>query len=238
MTSLLLALALAANTAEAKPYMWGVGGSVNTMLLPGGYPSTWSKVKKVDGETPNLSPYTNEKGYLTSPHFNDVRGDIGVGARGLFYLNGTWRGRASGQLAFGENFRNSQLMLGVDKVLGGESGAFAFMGGELGFGSQKFSSAEDSAVLKTSTFPLRAHLGGYYKINQKNAIELSLFVAAPLPMLQTLETDGGEEHEMGVGLNPLQYANFGLEASYYFGDFSAPKGGKKGKKGKKGKGRR
>jgi len=233
MTSLLVALALTANTADAKPYMWGVGGSVNTMVLPGGFPSTWSKAKKVDGETPDLGEYTNDKGYLTSPHFNDVRGDVGVGARGLFYLNGQWRGRASGQLGFGEDYRSGTLTLGVDKIVGGESGAFAFIGGELGLGSQKFSSAEDSAELKVSTFPLQMQAGGYYKINQKNAIELSLFVRAPLPMVQMLETDAGDEHEMGVGLNPLQYANFGVEMSYYFGDFSKPR-----KKKGKGKGRR
>jgi hypothetical protein len=231
MTSLLVALALTASTADAKPYMWGVGGSVNTMILPGGFPSTWSRAKKVDGEFPDAAaPYINDKGALSGPHFNDVRGDVGVGIRGLFYLNGQWRGRASGQFGFGEEYRSNTVSLGLDKILAGESGAFAFAGGELGLGNQKFTSAEDGAVMKASTFPLRANFGGYYKINKKNAIELSLFVAAPLPMLQLLNTDDGEEVEMGVGLNPLQYGNFGVEFSYYWGDFSKPR--------KKGKGRR
>jgi hypothetical protein len=224
MNSLLVALALTATTAEAKPYMWGVGGSVNTMVLPGGFPSTWSRAKKIDGEVPaEAAPYTAENGALQSPHFNDVRGDVGIGARGLFYLNGQWRGRASGQLGFGDNYRSSMVSLGADKIIAGESGAFVFVGGELGLGTQKFSSAEDSAYLKSSTFPLRANFGGYYKVNQKNVIELTVFVAAPLPMVQLLTTDAGDEVEMGVGLNPLQYANIGLEASYYFGDFSKPR---------------
>ena len=213
MTSLLVALALSATTADAKPYMWGAGGSVNTMILPGGYPSTWAKAKRQDGTIPNLAPYTNDKGSLAAPHFNEVRGDIGIGGRGLFYINGTWRGRASGQLAFGNDYRGGQLVMGI--------------------GYQRFSSAEDSAELRASTFPLRAHLGLMYKVNKTSAIELSPFVAVPLPMRQVLTTDSGEEHDMGVGLNPFQYGSIGIELSYYYGDFSKPR--KKGKKGKKGR---
>lgn len=234
MNSLLVALALTASTAEAKPYMWGVGGSVNTMVLPGGFPSTPARVKKVEGEVPDgASLYTADNGALQAPYFNDVRGDVGLGVRGLFYLNGEWRGRASGQMGFGENYRSGVVSLGIDKILAGESGAFAFAGGELGLGSQRFESAEDSAVVRASTFPLRFNVGGYYKINKKNAIELSLFAAAPLPMVQTLTTDAGDEFDVGVGFNPLLYSNFGVEMSYYWGDFSKPR--KKGKKGKKGR---
>ncbi len=236
MTSLLVALALSASTADAKPYMWGAGGTVNTMILPGGYPSTWAKAKRVDGEVPDLAPYTNDKGYLTDPYFNDVRGDVGVGARGLFYIDGTWRARATAQMAFGGDYRSGQLGLGVDKIMGGESGASLFLGADvLGIGFQKYSSAEDGATLRVSTFPIRVHGGVMYKINKKNAIELAPFVAAPLPMVQVLTTDAGEEHEMGIGLNPFQYAHLGIELSYYYGDFSKPSRGKKGKKGKKGR---
>ncbi|MBO84628.1 MAG: hypothetical protein CL927_04665 [Deltaproteobacteria bacterium] len=237
MTSLLVALALSATTADAKPYMWGAGGSVNTMILPGGYPSTWAKAKRVDGTIPNLAPYTNDNGSLAAPHFNEVRGDLGVGARGLFYINGTWRGRASGQMAFGSDYRGGHLVMGIDKIVGGESGASLLVGGDfLGIGFQRFSSAEDGAELRASTFPVRGHLGLMYKINKTSAIELSPFVALPLPLRQMLTTDAGEEHEMGVGLNPLQYGSIGIELSYYYGDFSKPsRKGKKGKKGKKGR---
>jgi hypothetical protein len=234
MTSLLVALALTASTADAKPYMWGTGGSVNTMILPGGYPSSWAQAKRTDGQVPNLAPYTNAKGRLTEPHFNEVRGDIGVGARGLMWIHGTWRGRASGQLGFGSDYRSGQVVLGIDKIIGGESGASLLVGGDfLGIGFQRFSSAEDGAELSASTFPLRGHVGLMYKIDKQNAIELSPFVALPLPMQQVLTTDAGEEHEMGIGLNPFQYGNIGIELSYYWGDFSKPN--RKGKKGKKGR---
>ena len=135
-------------------------------------------------------------------------------------------------LAFGNDYRGGQLVMGIDKILGGESGASLLVGGDfLGIGYQRFSSAEDSAELRASTFPLRAHLGLMYKVNKTSAIELSPFVAVPLPMRQVLTTDSGEEHDMGVGLNPFQYGSIGIELSYYYGDFSKPR--KKGKKGKK-----
>ena len=239
MNSVLVALALTAGTADAGPYMWGVGPSISTMVMPGEHPLSWPVAKKVDGERPAIAPYgNNDSGKLSEPYFEKVRGDVSLGAKGLFYLNKDWRGVAHGQLGFGSNYRSSQLSLGIDKIIGGESGAFAFVGGGLGVGSMKWDSTQDSAELKVKHFPLKGQVGGYYKINGKSAIELSIFAQLPMPSLQTLTTDDGTEIDMGVGLNPLAFTHFGVELTGYFGDFKAKGGGgkKKGKKkGKKGR---
>jgi hypothetical protein len=238
MNAALVALALTAGTADAGPYMWGVGPSLSTMVMPGEHPLSWPVAKKIDGDRPAVAPYgKNDSGRISEPYFEKVRGDVSVGAKGLFYLNKDWRGVAHGQFGFGSNYRSSQFSLGVDKIIGGESGAFAFVGGGLGVGSMRWESTQDSAKLKVQNFPLKAQFGGYYKINGKSAVELSIFAQLPMPSIQTLTTDDGTEIDMGVGLNPLAFTHFGLELTGYFGDFMGM-GGKMGKGGKKGKKKR
>lgn len=236
MIATLLAAALFSGAAQAEPFMWGAGPTISTMVLPGQHPLSWPQAKKVDGERPAIGVYgDNDSGRLSEPYFEKVRGDVALGGRGVMYLNRDWRGGMRGQFGFGNNYRSSQLTLEVDKVIGGESGAFAFVGGGVGIGSMRFNSAQDDAFLKARNYPLRGHVGGYYKINGKAAIELSLFAQLALPSFQTLTTAGGDEIDMGVGVNPLSYSHIGAELTAYFGDFTPPKGGKKGKKGKKGK---
>ncbi len=232
MTSILVALALSASTAEAKPYMWGVGPTVSTMVIPGQHPVSWPQSQKIDGERQDIGLYgSSDSGRLAEPYFDKVRGDVAFGGRGMLYLNSDWRGAMRGQFGFGSNYRSSQLTLEVDKILAGENGAFVFLGGGAGVGSMTFKSQEDSAYLKLRDVPLRFHGGGYYKINQKSAIELSLFFQLPIPSMQVLNTDEGNEIDMTSGVNIFSYSHFGVELTGYYGDFSKPRSGRgKGKK--------
>ena len=70
MNSVLVALALTAGTADAGPYMWGVGPSLSTMVMPGEHPLSWPVAKKIDGDRPAVAPYgKNDSGRLSEPYF-------------------------------------------------------------------------------------------------------------------------------------------------------------------------
>lgn len=252
MLSILFAMALT-STAQAQdltPPMWGVGGALGTMLIPGDFPLTNPRLKG-DATAPGVLLDENGK-TLSEDVFTGVGGDAYLGLRGMVYMNRTWRGSADFQLGFGKNYTSRQFTLEVDKTLVGEGPISAFFGAGIGMGGMTFKSAGaaedaselnaeivDSAMYKARTFPVRARVGADYRLN-KSMFELSLFGQLPLPSQQTLYYDdaagAAQEAEVGVGFNPLQYVQVGIELSGYYGDFKTREGGKnKGKRNKGGK---
>ena len=250
MLPLLLGLALSSTAHAASdlaPPMWGVGPTLSTMLIPGRFPSTLPRLKS-DETAPKDLLAENEK-TLSDEYFSQVRGDAAIGVRGLIYANKTWRGAVRGQIGFGSNYTSRQLSLEVDKSFFSEGRMSAFLGGGIGIGGMTFKTddtpatdaepdpIEYNAYYKAQTFPLRVHAGGDYRLNHY-MIELSLFAQLPLPGNQTLyydDKDGNaQEAQIGIGFNPLQYGQLGIELSGYWGDFKAREGQGK-KKGKKGK---
>lgn len=213
MLPLLLSLSLAITSAEAKdsgPYMWGGGPTLLTIAYPGQHPLAYPK---------DIRDNFDEK----------VRGDIGFGAKGAFYINKEYR--ANAQLVFGTGsgiYKSTEFVFGADKILGGESGGYAFAGAGLGFGKMKFQGNEE-AELDLSTYIIRGQVGGYYRLKQA-AIELDLFAEFIWPGVQTYTTpQGNTVNEDQSGGN---YLLAGLQATAYFGDFTPPKN-KKNKKDKK-----
>ena len=248
-----LALSSTAHAQDLTPPMWGVGGSLGTMLIPGQFPLTNPRLK---GDATADQALLEDNGKtLSETVFPGVKGDAIIGARGMVYMNRTWRGSADFQLGFGSNYSSRQFTFEVDKTLVGEGPMSAFFGAGLGMSGMTFKSAGagdneteevaaviDSAVYKARTFPVRARVGADYRLN-KSMFELSLFGQLPLPSGQSLtyeDIDGAEQvAEVGVGFNPLQYVQLGIELSGYYGDFKAREGGKsKSKGGKGGKGKK
>lgn len=245
-----LALSSTAHAQDLSPPMWGVGGSIGTLLIPGQFPLSNPRLKG-DATAPGVLLEDNGK-TLSEDVFAGVKGDAVIGARGMVYMNRTWRGSADFQLGFGKDFTSRQFTLEVDKTLVGEGPISAFFGAGIGMGGMTFKSAGaaddasevnativDSAEYRARTFPVRARVGADYRLN-KSMFELSLFGQLPLPSTQTLTYEdasgSAQEADVGVGLNPLQYVQFGVELSGYYGDFKAREGGKnKGKRNKGGK---
>ncbi len=206
MFPLLLAMA-AGPTAEAAskgPIMWGVGPVLSTIALPARYPS--AVPEEADGNV------------------DSVRGDIGIGVRAQAYLDREYRGAARLKMGMaGSAWKDTQFTLEVDKKLIGQSGFRALGGGGLGFGSQRFGSANDGdQELVMGTLIARAHVTGQYR-TKTQAYELGFFLVYPHPLIQEYTGNGGNTTEVTGGF----YPQFGIEAAVYFGDFQPPKKKKK-----------
>jgi hypothetical protein len=218
--------------------MWGAGPTLSTIALPGAFPMSWA----------------HEEGDLKNDVFGDeqkVGGkDVGIGGRGVVYLNKDWRGGARLNLGFGENgYRAQNFTLEVDKIFGGESGAHVFGGAGVGIGHMSFSpqgtgcesgacgntwTTNEPDKLSVNDYLIRGQVGGYYRMKNK-AVELAFFAALPWPSRQLIEVDTTADADPVKG---GIYFQAGLEATMYFGDFTKPKdddGGKKHKKNKKNK---
>ena len=236
-------LGLGATDAHANqpPFMWGVGPTITTIAFPGQHPLNFPKLSEADAALVPAGD-VNENRRITS--IDEVGGDAGIGARGVIYLDKTWRGGLRFHVAnLASNFNAVDFTLEADKMLVSQGVMSAYIGGGLGFGTMNFTSEDNDASLKLNTYVLRGHVGGIYRL-KKSAIEVGVFIQPTFPGLATYTaTDGETEGEIKGGLFANKdaggggsYHNGGLELTVYFGDFRPPKPRKKkGKKGKKGR---
>jgi hypothetical protein len=238
-TLLPLVLGLGAPDAQAAnngPMMWGVGPTFSTIAFPGGHPLKWPKLSEADAALMPAGELDDNRKITT---LDEVRGDMAVGARGVFYFNKEWRGGLRTHLfSAGANYNALDFTLEADKMLFNQSRLGAYGGVGLGFGKMKFGAEESDAELKLSTYLLRGQLGGIYRL-KKAAIEVGLFVQPTFPGLQEYTaTDGtvaeieglfGSKDTGGGGT----FWHGGLEATVYFGDFQPPKKKSNKKGGKK-----
>jgi hypothetical protein len=241
MNSLFLLAALAGpNDAVAAkgPKMWGVGPSISTQVFPPSIPNSRSKFDNWKDDMENTAvgeAYADENGKLQEGKYPGVQGDFQLGAKAMVYFNDEWRMGVRPNFGMGKNFSSWNVNLEIDKILISSGGMNAFMGGGLGMGRMKFTSAEeDDSYYNLGNYIARIHAGGYYAF-KKQAVELSLYAKFPFAYRQVLHV-GEEEYGLNSGFNPVQYFAMGLELSVYFGDF-VMKNPKKKKRGKK-KGRR
>jgi len=203
---LALLVALTAATADAGsggPYMWGVGPQVSTIAYPGRYPASFPK--KTSG-------------------LEEVKGDMGVGARGVLYLDKFARFGGRVQKGFGPGFSSVALTGEYDQILGGSNAVYAFVGGGLGVGQLKFDS-DEGGTLKVPDYVFRGHVGGYYR-EKTRAYEISMFAQICLPGVQDYTAPDTETTQVKGGF----YSHLGVEATVYFGDFKPPSSKKKKKK--------
>lgn len=240
---------LAASPAEAAPHMWGAGGHVSTMVIPGRYPITFPN--KVDnynfideeepgGGDPNSDEPKRDLDANGDPLFHGlerVKNDVSFGGDFVYYIDKDNRIGALAQMGVGRRYFDMNIMARYDRVYANASEFELLVGGALGVGSMRFrgSGPEKLAV---SYFPIRANLGGLYRTDTM-AFQLSLFAQSSIPSNQTYtKFDGTVVESVGTAFSLFSYLSSGLEFTFMYGDFKPPRKGKgKGGKGKgKGKG--
>lgn len=230
---MLLILASFLGTADAaggkiKPYMNGIGASVNSIVFPQQFPQTFPGIK---GEDNRLS-------------LNEVQFDASIGLKGATYINKDYRVTISPYYHKGftnSGFSSFGVDFGVDKTLFREKNVMAYGGVNIGKSWMTFDqTSQNKGTLSAQQPYAQAQVGGTY-FNRTSAYELALFARAGLGGLEEYTLGGvsysDEDLKEGIYWIPL-----GLQFTYYYGDFRAihnknkNKGGKKGKKKGKKKG--
>jgi hypothetical protein len=197
--------------AGEGPYMWGVGPTISTIVLPGSHPF-------------NFPDEADDAGFkATGP-------DVGLGIHAVMYMRATQRFGTHMWYHTGENgYSSPNLTLEYDFVGSSANGVTVLGGLGGGFGAQRWKN-ENNDKLKMSTFILRAQGSVNYR-TKANCFELGAFVNFFLPSGQSIESKDGEETEVGF----VMYPTFGLEFTGFFGDFRPPKNAnKRGRRKKKG----
>lgn len=216
----LLTLLAAPAHAEQGPYMWGVGPNLGTMIYPGEFPAYYPKVDIAEGETV-AGLADNDR-----PEFEQVRGDLIVGARGVMYLDKMSRFGARLNMGLGEGYRALNFTAEYDFLPVDKNGLSSFVGAGAGFGNMRFE-AEDVGELKLATYIFRGQAGLLYR-NKTQAYEANVFVQVDLPGGSRFTSIDDVEYETGF----KSYGMIGVEGTIYFGDFRPPTEGKKKKKKK------
>jgi hypothetical protein len=210
MPALLLALSLLAGPARAaSPYMAGLGPNLQTIVVPASFPAYFGKDVRDAGV------------------IDEVRGDLGIGAKGALYFDKEQRIGGQLDLGLGGGYRAVGFTAGYDRILTQSSGVGAFLGGAVGLGSHTFTDADTDTKLRVGTYKVRAQLGAIYR-DKVRAYEANLFGCLELPNTQTLTDASGAESDQSGGF----WSHLGLEATVYFGDFTVPNKDKKKKKNK------
>lgn len=201
---LAMLLAAPAQAATEGPWMWGVGGTLGTIVYPGRFPlSVPAAYSELEGT---------------------VRGDVILGLHGVMYLNGDHRLGSHLDAGVANGFSSVSWTLEYERIFLRDSGVHLFGGGGLGFGSYKLTD-DTVGTLRTPTYELRAQVGALYK-QKVTAEELIIFAKLPINGNPTFTGLDGEKVDAEGGGNWL---HFGLQATVYYGDFVSKKGKKKGK---------
>ena len=217
---MLLSMLLAwVGTAEAKqkkpePFMWGVGPTIGTYLLPFDYP--YSFPKEIRDSDPTMQ---------------GLEGDVQLGAKGTIYMNRDYRLWGHGYLHLGNKagYNGRGITLGLDKVLLRDNGINLYVGAGGGLGRFKFDQS-DVGKLDGRQIYLRGNIGALYR-NVNQAYDISLFGIVGNTSNQTFTPASSEEAadiNGGVYMAPLV---LGVEATVYFGDFKPNK--KKGNRNRR-----
>lgn len=189
-----LLLSLSLPTAAAAEASWAVGPTVDTIVLPGRYPSKYAPDAQSAGG------------------FESLRGDTSLGVRGVIRPSDYNRFGARARYGFGaEGYRNATFSLEYDRYLLDQNGFYVAGGGGLGAGTLRFKSASDH-ILKMTTYLFRAQTGAGYTLDGYGG-EVAFNYTVVVPGVQTLVGPGGGESEVKGGY----YGQFGVEATAFFG---------------------
>ena len=209
---LLFLLSLLSTAQAGGPYMWGVGPTVNTIVVPGQHPAGFPKATKDADKKPLL---------------DKTGADMGIGGHGVLYMSKTLRFGSHLWYTFGNGgYRSPNWTLDLDFAGKDMSGVGLLAGAGLGLGHQRWATSGEGE-LKMATYILRGQAAVNYRTKQ-NMFELALWVNLNIPGRQKWTPAGGQTEELAGGWPP--YPTLGLEATVYFGDFKPPGSGKKKKK--------
>ena len=209
--------------AGPSPYMWGVGPTVNRIVLPGEHPVGFPKATRVE----------NDEG-KNEALLDKTLGDVGLGVHGVLYMKKAQRLSSHAWYSTGAGkYRSPNITFEYDFAGQASSGVTLLGGLGAGLGQQKWTTG-GAGTLKMNHYILRAQGAVNYR-TKKTCYEMGAFVNWFLPGRQLWDAAGDVAEERVKG---GFYPTMGVEATVYYGDFKPPKkgGGKnKGKKKKSGR---
>ncbi len=210
MLSLLILLSADAHaqSRNKKPAMYGVGGTLSTVIYPARYPGSFPTSLEESGDW----------------DFTHERLDGGVAGHGVVHLSHQVRIGARVGVRGGARWSDRYLALEYDQIAPGNAGIRPYAGMGAGMGNLRFNS-DDGDVLDLSNFIVRATIGALY-LDRTRCYEVALTASYPMP----LEHQFDEETWDARG---SRYGAVSLEVGVMIGEF---KPGRKGKKGNKRKG--
>ena len=198
-------------SAQEGPFMWGVGPTLSTVVLPGAMPF-------------NFPDEADDLG------FEKTGGDVGIGVHAVMYMRHTQRfGTHAWYHTGAGGYSSPNLTLEYDFVGSSANGVTVLGGLGGGFGSQSWEN-DNGDKLKMNTFIAR----GQGSVNFRTptvCYELAAFVNMYFPANTKIEKKTGETIDAAYTLYPV----LGLEFTAFFGDFKPPGKGKGKGKGRKGR---
>ena len=198
-TALLGALTTADAHAGRTPYMWGIGPTVSTMVLPGSHPF----------EFPDA---------VESAGFKKTGGDIGFGLHGVLHMRKHQRFGTRAWYHVGDNgYSAANATVDFDFVGTSANNVHVLGGLGAGFGSQSWAK-ETGAEFRMNTFIIRAQSSVGFR-SRKNCYQIGAFINVHVPGDQTITRTNGSQTDVPFAV----YPSLGLEFTTFFGDFKPPK---------------
>ena len=231
---------IAPEAMALDPYMWGVGGRIGTMAVPGRFPISFpTKISSYNfddtgnenADDPNRD--LDEDGEPKFTQLQKVGFDVNLEADAMYALDRYNRVGALVGGRFGKGFNDLYFMVNYDRVVYSDDTGFDILaGGYVGAGSMRFSAGDASPeILRVPHFPLRAHVMAQVR-NKTQAYAFGLYGGTNVPSNHYYtDLDGTERDDVGSPFNLALYVHAGVEISVQFGDFTPPK--PKPPKGKK-----
>jgi hypothetical protein len=206
----LVSFAMPGTSWAMKPYMWGVGGRLGTIVFPSQYPVLFPPAVEDD-----------------NTGIEKTRGDVIFGGEGYYWANPNSRFNLTAGLGSGSGYHDMHLLVGYDQITHLQ-GLDYFLGGGAGLGKSVWT-GQDEAKLEVPNFPLRVQAGLHWH-QTKVAIEGLVFAQYNLPSAHYLTGRNGNDLEVGTGV----YIQAGLELRVLYGSFEKVGKGTRAAKGKKG----
>lgn len=260
----MLAMGSAAMAADYEPFMWGVGGKIGTVVVPGQYPARFPDIitnynfldegpraGSAKGDDQNRDLDQNGDPVYTS--LRRVKGDFRIAADGFLALDGSNRIGATLGVNTGKGMGDFYFTANYDSVLVKSNPFNVVAGVGAGFGQMTFKGIDDeetpkyaagydpaNEVLKIPYFPVRGHVEGQFHTDTM-MYGLGIFAGTAIPSnMYYTDLQGNTQDAVGGPGNFLYLVNAGLELTVHYGDFTPPKKNKppknKGGKGGKSKG--
>jgi hypothetical protein len=167
-------------------------------------------------------------------------GDIQFGAKGTVYMNRDYRLWGHGYLHRGGSaeFKGRGMTIGVDKVLVRENGLNFYIGGGGGMSRFEFDQSADKGNLTGRQLYIKANAGALYRnVNQAYDISVFAMMGTTGQEIYTINdqeyiNEGLFSEDAGLG-GGVYMPVFGVEGTFFFGDFKPNKSNKKGKGGRR-----
>lgn len=244
----MLALGSTAMAGNYEPFMWGVGGKLGTVVVPGQYPASFPDIIRnydfldedqrrggdEDSDDPKRDLDANGDPIFSS--LRRVKGDFRIAADGFVAIDASSRFGGTLGLNTGKGMSDVYFTANYDWVLMKKNPFNVVAGLGAGYGQMTFKGVDDeetpkyaaglspeNEVLKVPYFPVKGRvMGQFHTDNMMYGIGLFAGTAIPSNMYYT-DLSGQDQPEVGGFGNFLYLVNAGVELSVQYGDFVPPK---------------